>query len=78
MNRRAVFTGLATAMLATPAVAGQACVTTSKRDSVTWKVPEGIKRIRVRSWSVAGDEVIDTQFGVKPGQEFRIDVVRGR
>jgi hypothetical protein len=81
MNRRSIFAGLATALpslLVGQAMAGQTCVNTPKRDSVTWKVPDGIKRVRVRSWGVDGNEVIDTQFGVKPGQEFRIDVVRGR
>lgn len=46
------------------------------KNSVSWTVPDGIRRIRVRSWSKEGDEVIDTHFSVKPGQVFQIDVVK--
>ena len=79
IGRRGLVSGLALLLPAslTGAAAGQkACVTTNRRDSVTWTVPQGIKRIKVRSWSKDGSEVIDTHFRVQPGQVFQIDVAR--
>lgn len=79
MDRRGLFGGLA-GIIALPflskaADAATRCYDQSK-NSVKWTVPGGIDRIRVRSWSKDGNEVIDTHFSVKPGQVFQIDVVK--
>lgn len=39
-------------------------------------VPKGVNRIRVRSYR-SGEQVIDTELNVTPGQTFRIDPVKG-
>lgn len=77
MDRRSIF-GSLVALAAFPATAFAA---SSKKcfnqdqNSVEWTVPKGIKKIRVRSWSNERGEIIDTNFRVKEGQVFRIDVV---
>ena len=43
--------------------------------TVKWKVPNDIKRVRVRAWDAAGDDVLDTYLHVLPNQLFQIDVV---
>lgn len=48
---------------------------TEERKSVTWKVPNNVKRIRVRAWDKEGNEVMDTNLNVKPDQVFKIDVL---
>ena len=71
LSRRKLFAGLVAGVsAAVPAAA----TTGSSQKSVTYMVPKGIRRIRVRSWK--GDrEIIDTHFTVEPGQMFRIDAV---
>jgi len=72
LSRRKLFSGLVAGVAAvTPAVAATSPAGTSQK-SVTYMVPKGIRRIRVRSWK--GDrEIIDTHFSVEPGQMFKID-----
>lgn len=43
--------------------------------SYRFVVPNGVTRIRVRSYR-DGDQVIDTELNVTPGQTFRIDPVK--
>ena len=79
MDRRSLFAGLA-GIISLPFISKAAdaesrCYEQGK-NSVKWTVPNGINRIRVRSWSKDGDEVIDTHFSVKPGQVFQINVVK--
>lgn len=38
-------------------------------------VPKGVRRIRVRSY-LKGEQVIDTELNVEPGQTFRIDPIK--
>jgi hypothetical protein len=47
----------------------------SNRNSVTWEVPPGVKKVRVRSWNSDGSKDIDRVLSVEPNQVFRIDVV---
>lgn len=69
LSRRKLFGSLVAGVAAvTPAVAA----TGTSQKSVTYMVPKGIRRIRVRSYK--GDrEIIDTHFSVEPGQIFKID-----
>lgn len=71
MDRRKWVAGIG-ALLASAGAASAATKQYSGARSVTYTVPPGIKRIRVRSWK-GKDEVIDTHFTVEPGQTFRID-----
>lgn len=49
----------------------------TQRNSATWKVPPGIKQIRVRSWNADGSIDMDRTLNVSPNQVFRIDAVEG-
>lgn len=71
MDRRSWFLGLG-ALVFGAGAASAATKQYSGPRSVTYTVPEGIKRIRVRSFK-GKREVIDTHFPVEPGQTFRID-----
>lgn len=79
MDRRNLFGGLVAAvggiLLTKPALSQSKNCYTKDKNSVRWTVPSDIRRIKVRSWSKDGDEVIDTHFRVRPGQVFQIDVV---
>lgn len=75
MNKRnffAVAGSLAASMipLAMSAEAG-----TSQRNTATWKVPAGVKKIRVRSWNADGSPDMDRTLNVEPNQTFRIDAI---
>lgn len=77
MDRRSIFGGLI-ALIATPIAAKAATAKkcfNQDQNSVEWRVPKNITKIRVRSWSKERKEVIDTHFSVREGQVFRIDVV---
>lgn len=69
MNKRTVFAGL----LALPfsAIAAKS----SEKNHAVWKVPAGIKKIRVRSWTPDGELDIDRSLNVEPGEVFRIDAI---
>lgn len=44
-------------------------------NSASWRVPPGIKKIRVRSWNPDGSKNIDRTLDVEPGALFRIDAI---
>lgn len=45
------------------------------KNSASWRVPAGIKKIRVRSWNPDGSRNLDRTLNVKPGEFFRIDAI---
>lgn len=45
------------------------------RNTATWKVPAGVKKIRVRSWTPDGRKDMDRTLNVVPGELFRIDAI---
>ncbi len=47
----------------------------AQRNTATWKVPPGIKKIRVRSWNADGSPDMDRTLNVEPNQTFRIDAI---
>jgi hypothetical protein len=69
MNKRWLLAGLAA--LPFIGVANAAL----NRNSATWRVPPGIKKIRVRSWNPNGKANLDRTLNVKPGEFFRIDAI---
>ena len=71
MNKRLMFLGL----LALPFAGAAKAYAQSKRNTVTWQVPEGVNKIRVRSWNPDGSKDMDRVLSVEPNQTFRIDVV---
>lgn len=69
MNKRLMFLGL----FALPFIGTAKAA--SSRNSVTWEVPSGVTKVRVRSWNPDGSKDIDRVLSVEPNQTFRIDVV---
>jgi hypothetical protein len=69
MNKRLMFLGLFTLPFIGAAKAA------SSRNTVTWQVPSGVNKIRVRSWNPDGSKDMDRVLSVEPNQTFRIDVV---
>lgn len=47
----------------------------TQRNSATWKVPSGVKKIRVRAWNPDGSIDMDRTLNVSPNQTFRIDAI---
>lgn len=47
----------------------------STRNTATWKVPPGVKKIRVRAWNPDGSVDLDRTLNVEPNQTFRIDAI---
>ncbi|QMP83851.1 MAG: hypothetical protein [Caudoviricetes sp.] len=70
MNKRLMFLGL----FALPFISAKANAA-SNRNTVTWQVPSGVNKIRVRSWNPDGSKDMDRVLSVEPNQTFRIDVV---
>jgi len=70
MNKRSLLAGLT----ALPFFAAVATAATQK-SSATWKVPAGVKKIRVRSWNPDGSIDMDRTLNVSPNQVFRIDSI---
>lgn len=70
MNKRFLLAGL-TALPFFATVANAA----SQRNTATWKVPPGVKKIRVRSWNSDGSPDMDRTLSVEPNQTFRIDAI---
>lgn len=70
MNKRFLLAGLA----ALPFFSVAASAAT-QRNTATWKVPPGIKKIRVRSWNADGTPDMDRTLSVEPNQTFRIDAI---
>lgn len=69
MNKRSLLAGL-TALPFFAIVANAA-----QRNTATWKVPPGVKKIRVRSWNADGSIDMDRTLNVQPNQTFRIDAI---
>lgn len=69
MNRRSILM----AFLLTPFVASAA--KSQENKTATFKVPEGVTKIRVRSWDDTGEEKLDKVLDVTSNQVFRLDVV---
>jgi hypothetical protein len=72
MNKRGLFLGLLTVPFISFA---SSKAEASKRNTVTWEVPSGVTKIRVRSWNPDGSKDMDRVLSVEPNQTFRIDVV---
>jgi hypothetical protein len=70
MLRRSLVAGLS----ALPFFAAVATAAT-QRNNATWKVPAGVKKIRVRSWNPDGSIDLDRTLNVSPNQVFRIDAI---
>lgn len=80
MNKRALGIRLGSiAIAAAGFVIGRSVVSESQaaanRNTVTWEVPPGVTKVRVRSWKSDGSKDIDRVLSVEPNQTFRIDVV---
>lgn len=75
MNRRGIFSALLLLPFVSSITNAQDKKQIPSDDSIMWRVPKGIKKVRVRSWAQDGDELMDTYINVKPGQVFKIDVV---
>lgn len=70
MNKRLLLAGL-TALPFFSIMASAA----PNRNSASWRVPPGIKKIRVRSWNPDGSRNLDRTLNVSPGEFFRIDAI---
>jgi hypothetical protein len=70
MHKRSLLAGL-TALPFFAIVADAA----TQRNNATWKVPPGVKKIRVRSWNADGTPDMDRTLNVEPNQVFRIDAI---
>ena len=74
MNKRALIVGAGALAAASIPIAVEAQAAT-QRNSATWKVPPGVKKIRVRSWNSDGSPDMDRTLRVEPNQTFRIDAI---
>lgn len=74
MNKRALILGAGTLAAASIPMAMEA-ESASNRNTVTWEVPPGVTKVRVRSWNPDGSKDLDRVLSVEPNQTFRIDVV---
>jgi hypothetical protein len=70
MRKRLLLAGLFTLPFFTAAANAN-----SNKSSATWKVPPGVKKIRVRSWNADGTPDLDRTLRVEPNQTFRIDAI---
>lgn len=76
MNKRnfiAVVGSMAAAIV--PVIATAEAANAVQKNSATWKVPAGVKKIRVRSWNADGTPDLDRTLNVNPNQVFRIDAI---
>jgi hypothetical protein len=71
MRKRLLLAGLFTL----PFFAAASNAVASSRNTATWKVPPGVKKIRVRSWNSDGSPDLDRTLRVEPNQTFRIDAI---
>lgn len=74
MNKRALILGAGTLAAASIPMVMEAHAA-SQRNTATWKVPPGVKKIRVRSWNADGSPDMDRTLNVEPNQTFRIDAI---
>lgn len=42
------------------------------RNHAEWVVPPGVNKINVKSWKKNGDQVMNYNFSVEPGQTFEL------
>ena len=84
MNKREMFKSVGfklgeIAIIAAGVNVGRSMFTEAKaaisKNSATWKVPPGVKKIRVRSWNSDGSPDLDRTLRVEPNQTFRIDAI---
>jgi len=47
----------------------------AEKNHAVWKVPAGVRKIRVRSWNADGSPDLDRTLNVEPNQVFRIDAI---
>lgn len=71
MNRRKTIGALAAAITLAAPFSAKA---EDEPADVTYIVPKGVNKLRVRSY-VGDNKVIDTTMPVEPGQKFRINAV---
>jgi hypothetical protein len=76
MNKRTLLYSLSLLPFLSNIVNGQQKKAIPSDDDIMWKVPDGIKKIHIRSWSADGDEIMNRYISVKPGQVFKINVVK--
>jgi len=69
MNKRYLFG----ALFALPFLAVKA--NAAGKNSASWRVPAGVKKIRVRSWKADGSADMDRTLNVEPGDFFRLDAI---
>lgn len=74
MNKRILLLGAGT-LAATSLANVLEAEAASSRNTATWKVPPGVKKIRVRSWNADGSPDLDRTLSVEPNQTFRIDAI---
>jgi hypothetical protein len=72
MNKRWLLTGLA----ALPFFSGLASASTHNRNAAFWRVPAGVRKVRVRSWTPDGKKDMDRTLNVVPGELFRLDALK--
>ncbi len=70
MNKRKILAALSVLPFIT-AAAGAA----TQKNQAVWKVPAGVRKIRVRSWNADGTPDLDRTLNVQPNQVFRIDAI---
>lgn len=75
MNKRALIIGAGTLAAASIPLVIEAQAASTQRNTATWKVPPGVKKIRVRSWNADGSPDLDRTLNVEPNQTFRIDAI---
>lgn len=73
MDKRSFLAGLTA--LPFLAIVANAATTKKAGQTVTWTVPKGVYRIRVRSWGADGSKNIDRKINVEPGERFQIDTL---
>lgn len=71
MNKRSILAALGTL----PFITVVASAATTQKNQAVWKVPAGVRKIRVRSWNADGSPDLDRTLNVEPNQVFRIDAI---
>ena len=71
MNKRWLLAGLA----ALPFIGVASAAPKPSRNTASWRVPPGVKKIRVRSWNPDGSPNLDRTLNVSPGEFFRLDAI---
>lgn len=71
MNKRSILAALSVL----PFITVAASAATTQKNQAVWKVPAGVRKIRVRSWNADGSPDLDRTLNVEPNQVFRIDAI---